>query len=359
MVSKEKSFYLTQGYKLGWNYTNYSDSDIPQLTDGTQDCPTIATKDDRFDILAEQIFHLYWLKKAVKNEINFLNFKKNWKLPILSSENIPEKRETLKVYNQKINKNWDETISNCLKILKGSTKTKSDLLSELSPHYLIALRKEIVTEPAYNSEQISKLKLLDDDFKEKEEVEDSEEEINPGSSKFQTTSSSGPEPSIQKQDLSENSCSESTITMNNKDYRSLQTEITQLLKMDIVLSNKALQPFVKTQDPNERILIGFGSHQNRTKPKTKEASEMFISPCPTECTIDDRQWICINCGEFFKIQGFQVICSCGRTHVSNLKLECFDPKHPKEFFPCEKHDPTSASISSSRRSSFSVIEDAQ
>uniref|UniRef100_A0AC34Q0V2 Uncharacterized protein n=1 Tax=Panagrolaimus sp. JU765 TaxID=591449 RepID=A0AC34Q0V2_9BILA len=269
-------------------------------------------------------------------------------------------------------------------ILEGSKKTESDLLAELSPHLLIVMKNEIVTGSAFqtgdlnNDEQISRLKLLADysDFEsdlENEsseenqaiEVTDSKEAKTAGSSESQTTST-GSEKSDkitsrnQKQYLSENLGSESTtITMNNEEYRSLKLEMAKLLKMDILLSNKALQPFVKTQGSNERILLGFGSHQNRIKPKTTEGSEMFVSPCPLECSIDERQWICVNCGEFFKIQGFQIICSCGTTHVTNLKLECFDPKHPKDFFPCEKHDPTSASISSSRRSSFSVIEDAQ
>uniref|UniRef100_A0AC34QRH3 Uncharacterized protein n=1 Tax=Panagrolaimus sp. JU765 TaxID=591449 RepID=A0AC34QRH3_9BILA len=313
-----------------------------------------ATKDARFDILAEQIFQLYWLKKLVKNEINYFTFRKNSKLPALTSEDIQKKCRKLMVYNEKINKIWDETISRCSEILEGSTKTESDLFAELPLHYFTVLRKEFVTASAFqagdvsNNEQISKLKMLVDESEEIEDVEDSEK-TTPGSNESQKTSSSG----------SATLCSESTITMNNKDYRSLQSEMTQLLKMTILLSNKALQPFVKTQDSNERILLGFGSHRNRTKPKTTEKSDMFISPCPLECTIDDRQWICINCGEFFKADGFQVVCSCGRTHVSNLKFECFDPKHPKDFFPCEKPDPTSASISSSRRSSFSVVEDAQ
>uniref|UniRef100_A0AC34PYL5 Uncharacterized protein n=1 Tax=Panagrolaimus sp. JU765 TaxID=591449 RepID=A0AC34PYL5_9BILA len=160
-----------------------------------------------------------------------------------------------------------------------------------------------------------------------------------GLNKSQTTSSSGARNSgkiatrKRKHDLSENLGLELTITMNNEDYRSLKLEMAQMLKMDIVLSNKAVQPFVKTHNSNERVLIGFGSHQNRTKPKTTEASGMFVSPCPLECSIDDRQWICINCGEFFKADGLQVICSCGRTHVANMKFDCFDPEHPKEIFP--------------------------
>uniref|UniRef100_A0AC34RMY1 Uncharacterized protein n=1 Tax=Panagrolaimus sp. JU765 TaxID=591449 RepID=A0AC34RMY1_9BILA len=122
------------------------------------------------------------------------------------------------------------------------------------------------------------------------------------------------------------------IVMNKSDFYNLNWEAVLLFKMDILLSNDVLQSFVKTQDSNERVLIGFGFHQNRTKPNKTEGSEIFVSPCPLECTIDDRQWICINCGEFFRADGLQMICSCGRTHVANLKFECFDSNHPKEFF---------------------------
>uniref|UniRef100_A0AC34QDH4 Uncharacterized protein n=1 Tax=Panagrolaimus sp. JU765 TaxID=591449 RepID=A0AC34QDH4_9BILA len=263
------------------------------------------------------------IKNMLLEDIYYSYFTKKYCSEVCLRQEI----ESLRSRNQKT---LGSTISRCSEISEGSTKTESDLFGELSTHLLFALRNEFGTESAYNNERISKLKLLADESDESAT-------------------------SVQKQDVSEST----TITMNNKDYRSLQSEMAELLKMDIVLSNKALQPFVKTQDANERILLGFGSHRNRTKPKTTEASDMFVSPCPLECTIDDRQWICINCGEFFKTQGFQVICSCGTTHVTNLKLECFDPKHPKDFFPCEKHDPTSASITSSCRSSFSVIEDAQ
>uniref|UniRef100_A0AC34R6D6 Uncharacterized protein n=1 Tax=Panagrolaimus sp. JU765 TaxID=591449 RepID=A0AC34R6D6_9BILA len=326
ILMKEINPYLQPGYRYDSCLRHYA---------------AIATKDTRFDILAEQIFQLYWLKKSVKNEINSLNFKENSIFPTLLLKDIEKKSQKLKIYDQEIKKLWDQTISNCSEILKGSTKTESDLFAELSPHYLLALRNGLITGSAYNNERISKIKLLDDESDENNTMKDAGEETTAGSK--------------QKQDLMESA----TITMNNKDYRSLQTEMAQRLKMGIFLSNDALQPFVRTQGSNERILLGFGSHQNQFKPKRTEAPEMFISPCPLECTIDDRQWICINCGEFFKTQGFQVVCSCGTTHVTNLKLECFDPKHPKDFFPCEKHDPTSASITTSRRSSFSVVEDAQ
>uniref|UniRef100_A0AC34RMN6 Uncharacterized protein n=1 Tax=Panagrolaimus sp. JU765 TaxID=591449 RepID=A0AC34RMN6_9BILA len=251
--------------------------------------------DTRFDLLTNSIFELYRFKRILEIVILLSKLIQDESLEIAE-----KKKRKLDSCYIKIKNMWDQGIRRCSELLAGGlTLTESDLSAEFSSDQY---EKEI-------------------DGLEMNETEDQK------------------------------------IVMNKSDFHHLDWNVSQLLKMDVILSNDTLQPFVKTQGSNERVLLGFGSHQNRTKPKTTETSEMFVSPCPLECSIDDRQWICINCGEFFKTQGFQVVCSCGTTHVTNLKLECFDRKHPKEFFPCEKHDPTSASSIESSRSSFSIVDD--
>uniref|UniRef100_A0AC34RTC4 Uncharacterized protein n=1 Tax=Panagrolaimus sp. JU765 TaxID=591449 RepID=A0AC34RTC4_9BILA len=255
------------------------------------------------------LFSLYRKRKLMDKELDLLES---------SSNAFNEKKKQLELLKSKFEKLWDLRIGQCSKLLQGSKLTDFELCFGSPLDELVEMENE-------------------------QQNKSSAEEIG----------------------LKFYSRMNDQIVMMGKDYFcSLDPEMVKKLKMGVFLSNEEGEPFISNKNLDTKIFIGFASHQDKFTNDEVETSEMFVTSCPEKCTRDERQWICVTCGNFFKAKNFEVVCDCGTTHVTNLKLECFDPKHPKTIFPsslkscstCGISTPRTSSTFETRMSSFPTFE---
>uniref|UniRef100_A0AC34R3M3 Uncharacterized protein n=1 Tax=Panagrolaimus sp. JU765 TaxID=591449 RepID=A0AC34R3M3_9BILA len=254
---------------------------------------------NEIETVENQLFQLYQKGKLLDEELDVLESSSNLKK---SSNEFNEKKKQLESLKSKHEKLWDLRIGQCSKLLQGSKLTDLELCFGSPLDELVEIKSESMVEKI------------------------------------------GPMMNDQ-------------IIIMGKDYfYSLDPEMTKKLKMGVFLSNEDGEPFISNKNLDTKIFIGFASHQNKFTNYELITSGMFVTSCPEKCTCDERQWICVNCGNFFKAKNFEVVCDCGTTHVTNLKLECFDPKHPKTILPSSLKSCSTSGISTPCTTSSPTLE---
>uniref|UniRef100_A0AC34RPN1 Uncharacterized protein n=1 Tax=Panagrolaimus sp. JU765 TaxID=591449 RepID=A0AC34RPN1_9BILA len=236
--------------------------------------------DEIISIFVDQLYQLYWMDNVVEEKLDNAEGAERYSLGTCFDE-----ATTL----------WEETIAKCRKLLARSKMDKTELLNSAFP---------------------------DDDLQMDTTTENV---VSTPATTYLMDSTTGFPSMVHDQ----------TLIINKNELRYLNWEMVLRLKMGIYLTNSIFDAYVENRNaPGKMNRFGFASHQNQLSNMAyveMEKSELLVTRCPQKCTLDDRQWICVICGHFFKVQNFEVICKCGTTHVANLKFECFHHEHPKTF----------------------------
>uniref|UniRef100_A0AC34RCE3 Uncharacterized protein n=1 Tax=Panagrolaimus sp. JU765 TaxID=591449 RepID=A0AC34RCE3_9BILA len=249
---------------------------------------------DEIETVQNQLFQLYQKRKLLDKELDLLDSSSNLKK---SSNEVKKMKKRVELF--KYEKLWDLKMKQCSKLLQGSKLTDFELNFDSAFNELLEIKCELQT--ATVAKTIDPELICNSQFDE------------PFGRKIQSESIA--------EKIGAQLCSIDQIIIMDKDYfYLLDPEMAKKFKMGVFLSNEDDEPFISNKNLDKKILIGFASHKNRFTSDELETSEMFVTRCPEKCTRDDRQWICITCGNFFKAKNFEVVCDCGTTHVTNLKL---------------------------------------
>uniref|UniRef100_A0AC34QEF5 Uncharacterized protein n=1 Tax=Panagrolaimus sp. JU765 TaxID=591449 RepID=A0AC34QEF5_9BILA len=241
-----------------------------------------------FNILANQFFEVVSIQKKLKEKIGELNLKQltsnDVEMVEMSDEEIKNLRKIKKEQLQNANDYYEKIIEQSKKILGGLEITESELLAEFPVEKIVDMKNKIQNESSPKKKMNINVQTILD---------------------------------------------KPTMILNKSHIYTFQQDKLFMSKINILLTDDECAP--RFWNNGKIILLGIATRENSVIGEKVEGFEYFVTNCPRKCTNDYRQWICPSCSNFFKMtmNPFEVVCDCGTIHVTDLKLECFDPNHPK------------------------------
>ena len=101
--------------------------------------------------------------------------------------------------------------------------------------------------------------------------------------------------------------------------------------IDVLNDTDANEPYIRN-NKGKKILFGLVNMEGAKKGAIPDDAKAYNPTCPKECSEDQREWICTNCGESVSTQldlsGHQLLyCRCGSKKFDINILICHNPKY--------------------------------